>query len=147
MLRSRAKLNDWTLVPMSDLTLNDVATVMSEAAICLSFGLHEGFGLANLEALASGCRLIGYHGYGGQELFANQHGVAVAPADIPSFVSAIESAAQMYKNNPSEFFDITEETSDWVRLTYNIEREREDLRKIYSPLMARNEQQSSLSEL
>jgi glycosyltransferase involved in cell wall biosynthesis len=135
MLRSRGMLSDWRVTPMTDLNNDGVATVMSEAAICLSFGMHEGFGLANLEALACGCRLIGYHGYGGQELFANQRGFAVAPADIPAFVQAVESAAKLYEDCPTKFFDITETASAWARRNYTLEREREDLRNIYLPLL------------
>jgi hypothetical protein len=130
-LRSRNYLKNWGLDAIENITSDGVADVMSRAAICLSFGLHEGLGLANLEAMASGCRLIGYSGYGGQEFFSSGRAVEVPPCDIPAFVQAIEAEAQRYEDQPDQFFIHTTTAARWVRQNYSRHRELEDLRRIY----------------
>lgn len=51
-----------------------VAEVLSESAIFLSTSLYEGFGLPPLEAMACGCIVIGFHGYGGLEYATDDNG-------------------------------------------------------------------------
>jgi glycosyltransferase involved in cell wall biosynthesis len=44
-----------------------VANLLGESAIFLATSLYEGFGLPPLEAMACGCVVVGFHGYGGLE--------------------------------------------------------------------------------
>lgn len=55
------------IVPINNMTQKQVANVLSESAIFLNFGYPEGFCLPALEAMKSGCIVIGYHGQGGLE--------------------------------------------------------------------------------
>ena len=50
----------WTLDPIDNLSLTDVASLMQKAFIFLSFGYPEGFGLPIAEALSCGCIVVGY---------------------------------------------------------------------------------------
>ena len=51
-----------------------VAEIMSESAVFLSTSNFEGFGLPPLEAMASGCIVVGFHGDGGMEYASNDNG-------------------------------------------------------------------------
>ena len=51
-----------------------VAEIMSESAIFLSTSIYEGFGLPPIEAMASGCIVVGFHGDGGMEYASNENG-------------------------------------------------------------------------
>ncbi len=51
-----------------------VAEIMSESAIFLSTSIFEGFGLPPLEAMASGCVVVGFHGDGGMEYASDDNG-------------------------------------------------------------------------
>jgi len=46
-----------------------VADILRSSRVFLSFSQREGFGLPPLEALACGCAVVGYHGFGGRALF------------------------------------------------------------------------------
>ena len=48
----------------------DVAHILRESMVFLSFGHPEGFGLPVAEAMACGCYCIGYSGLGGRELYS-----------------------------------------------------------------------------
>lgn len=49
-----------------------VAATLGQSAIFLSLGRREGFGLPPLEAMASGCLVVGFTGIGGRD-YADQH--------------------------------------------------------------------------
>lgn len=50
------------------------ARVLSEAAVFLALGLRESLGLPPLEAMASGCLVVGFHGDGGREYARPENG-------------------------------------------------------------------------
>lgn len=68
-MRFLGLLDDWELKPIHNLSQSDVSQIMSSSLVFLSFGYPEGFGLPIVEALCSGCYVIGYTGLGGSELF------------------------------------------------------------------------------
>ncbi len=51
-----------------------VAEIMSESAVFLSTSIYEGFGLPPIEAMASGCIVVGFHGDGGKEYASSENG-------------------------------------------------------------------------
>ena len=51
-----------------------VAEIMSESAVFLSTSIYEGFGLPPIEAMASGCIVVGFHGDGGMEYASDDNG-------------------------------------------------------------------------
>ena len=51
-----------------------VAEIMSESAIFLSTSVYEGLGLPPIEAMASGCIVVGFHGDGGLEYATDDNG-------------------------------------------------------------------------
>ena len=60
---------DWKFTDISNVSSDDVASIMSKSRIFLSFGGPEGFGLPPLEAALCGNKVIGFHGEGGEEYF------------------------------------------------------------------------------
>lgn len=60
-----------------------VAQTLSESAIFLATGRMEGLGLPVLEALASGCLVVGFHGYGGRDYARLDTGLWCQQEDLP----------------------------------------------------------------
>ena len=48
--------------------------VLASAYLLVNTSLYEGFGLPPLEAMACGCIVVGFHGYGGLEYATNNNG-------------------------------------------------------------------------
>ena len=75
--RLRALHPDLTNIPfveISGLHEHRVAQIMGELAIFLSFAHLEGLGLTPLEAMASGCIVVGFTGVGGREYATSVNG-------------------------------------------------------------------------
>jgi hypothetical protein len=93
--------SDWELFPIKNMNHKSVAEILSTSKIFLSFGGPEGFGLPPLEAALSGCKVIGYHGFGGEEFFHEPLFTEIPFMDIPLFLDQINVYTSLLKNtNP-----------------------------------------------
>lgn len=90
ILRSRNALRDWKLTPIENQDEAGVARLLGEARIFLAFGHPEGISLSNLEALARGCRVIGYSGMGCREYFSDGRCREIPVGDVIAFAQAVE---------------------------------------------------------
>lgn len=127
ILAHRGLLADWEFVPIEGLSELDVARVMGESMLFLSFGHPEGLSLSNLEALASGCRLIGYSGRAGREYFESTGSVEIEVGDIVGFCEAVEEFVGQVDQRGIDFSEQTFKASEFVRDSYSNKREREYL--------------------
>ena len=83
-------------VKIVDMEEADVARILGESAIFVSFSRLDGLGLPPLEAMASGCILTGFLGNGGAEFATPQNGLWCAPEDWRGATDAIASAVDAF---------------------------------------------------
>lgn len=91
LLKSRDALKGWEVVPIEGMTESQTADVMRASSIFLSFSYREGCPLPPAEAMACGCIVIGFHGWGGAEI--SDEACWVADGDILSCARMIESVS------------------------------------------------------
>ncbi|WP_157157446.1 glycosyltransferase [Diaminobutyricimonas sp. LJ205] len=125
----RARGIDWELVPIAGKGEAEVAALLQQCAIFLSFSERDGFGLPPAEAMASGCYVVGYPGGGGKEFFDPDYCTPVS--DLLQFAQAIEDATG---RELSDLAAAGERASRRVLADYSVDGLREDLRKLYEPL-------------
>jgi len=128
MLKARGV--DWELAPIGGMSEGEVARVMRESAIFLSFSEREGFGLPPAEAMASGCYVIGYAGGGGQEFFDPAYSAPVT--DQLSFAKAVLAATA---RPLEELAALGAKASEHVRATYTLDGLRADLRAAFEGIL------------
>jgi glycosyltransferase involved in cell wall biosynthesis len=68
---------------------------MRESLVFASMSCLEGLGLPPLEAMASGCLVCGFDGWGGREYARIENGLWVPDGDLESFAGAIARALEM----------------------------------------------------
>ena len=125
LLRAQSWWRDggWKLAVIQNLPQQQVAAVLGESLVFLSFGHPEGFGLPVAEALASACAVAGYSGLGGRELFqlAADHsiGVEVAYGDWLGFVDAVAAFHRSLSKQGEEVAEALQQASDTVRQRYS----------------------------
>lgn len=81
-------------VPVIGMTREAAAKVLGESAIFASFALLESLGLLALEAMASGCHVVGYTGHGGAEYATPDNGDWIADGEQEAFVRALRDACR-----------------------------------------------------
>lgn len=102
LLTASGAINDVECVPISGMTLEQVAQTLRESIMFLSFADREGFGLPGAEAIASGCLTIGYTGIGGDEYFERFGGWPIAQQDILTYADTVAQVLNSYKTNPEK---------------------------------------------
>ena len=127
LLRIRGLCRDWRFTPIHCMSEREVADTMRRSALFLSFGHPEGLCLANLEAMASGCKLIGYSGVGGREYFQPGLACEIPVGDIQAFVEVVEKSVLEYEGDRDEFLSQSASSQRFVRENYSPEREQESL--------------------
>lgn len=135
ILRSRRSLGDWRLIAIENQDEAGVARLMGEAKIFLAFGHPEGISLSNLEAMACGCRVIGYSGMGCREYFSDDRCLEIETGDILAFVHAVEAEIKRFDHNAAALLASLEAAGRHVRDQFSSAAERSDLQDFYGELL------------
>ncbi len=138
ILKSRNALRGFELVPFSGMPQTQVASLMQESAIFLSFGQYEGFGLPPAEAMACGCIAIGYHAGGGREFMKPEFSFPIVYGEVIDYARTIEQVIRDYDAEPERFEMMGKAASDYVLGTYTPEREAEDIAGFWRGMLASN---------
>ncbi len=124
ILRVRGALQGWNVVPFINRPQREVAAIMKESLIFLSFGYPEGFGLPAAEAMACGCLVIGYHGGGGREFFKPEFSFPIEVGDILGFCRTVEQVLCSYDAERERYERMRKSAADFIRKTYSPEEEK-----------------------
>jgi glycosyltransferase involved in cell wall biosynthesis len=134
LLKQRNTLKNWEFIAIDNKSEIEVATIMKESYIYLSFSQTEGFGLPPAEAMACGCIVIGYTGRGGKEYFKDDLTYEISDRDIIGFTSKIEEIANSFNLNESAFIKKGEKASEYILNEYNLENEKNDIISIWNDI-------------
>jgi len=127
ILKFRGLLAHYEVVPFINIPQDRVAMIMRESLIFLSLGNREGFGLPAAEAMACGCAVVGYHGWGGREFFKSEFSYPVADGDIIGFARHVEEVIKRYDCDPEAVLEKGRRAAEFIRQTYSPEREEQEL--------------------
>lgn len=94
---------DVEFVSIHGLHPEKVAEVMAECAVFLSLSVNEGLGLPPLEAMRSGCLVVGYHGGGGLDYATEENGLWYDSATPAGLVDLLADTLTRLKAEPDSF--------------------------------------------
>lgn len=134
-LRLSGRLDGWDAVEIADRTEAETAALLRESAVFLSFGHPEGFGLPAAEAMAAGCVVVGYHGFGGREFLTEEHGFPIPVGDVVAFAEAVGRVLDELDRDPEPLSRLAERAARFIREQYSPEREERELVAIWSELL------------
>ena len=135
ILKSRNNIKNWEFIPISNKNEIEVAQIMKESAIFLSFNHREGFGLPPAEAMACGCIVIGYTGKGGDEYFKEEFSYRVDDRDVIGFVKKIENVIKQYDLNKNLMLDKSKKASEFILNEYSLINEENDAIQIWKEIV------------
>jgi hypothetical protein len=85
-------------VKLQGLSREACAAIMAESAIYAALPLMESLGLMSLEAMASGCHVVGYTGHGGVEYTKAENGDWITEGDHADFAAKLREACRLYES-------------------------------------------------
>jgi glycosyltransferase involved in cell wall biosynthesis len=138
ILKIKKLTEGFQLAVIENKTESEVAQILRESLIFLSFGRSEGFSLPPMEAMLCGCIVIGYHGGGGREYFHPDLSYSVEADDIIGFAKTIEAVLTAYNANPAFILEKGKKASEYISGKYNAQYEETDLVAIWSDILGRN---------
>lgn len=137
ILNIRGALDNVNVVAIDNMNEKQVARAMKQSMFFLSFGYPEGCPLPPAEAMACGCLVIGYDGFGGREYFKPEFSWPVQVGDITGFADCVEKQLALAKTNPEEIHRKSRSASEYVRKVYSSEQEESDILACWNDLLAR----------
>jgi glycosyltransferase involved in cell wall biosynthesis len=141
ILKYRNFLGDFKLIPIENRTEQEVAEIMKDSLIFLSFSYREGCPLPPMEAMMCGCLVIGYDGRGGREYFNNELSYPIDGGDIISFAKTVEEVVRCYNMNQSLVDEKRQRASEFIRKTYSPEKETEEIAECWKQIIAKSDTQ------
>lgn len=124
LLGARGVLDDVEVVALEGLDEAGVAAAQSEALVFLSFSVDEGWGLPPIEALASGCLVVGYHGMGGREFLTPDLAWPVEQGDVLAFARTVEDVLDRHREDPAGMEAFGRRVASVIHERYTPARER-----------------------
>jgi hypothetical protein len=143
ILKYRNILGDFKLIPVENKTEQEVAEIMKDSLIFLSFSYQEGCALPPMEAMMCGCLVIGYEGRGGREYFNSEFSYPIESGDIISFAKTVEEVISWYNMDHHVFDGKRQKASEYVRKTYSPEKETEEILRCWKQIITKSEPQDN----
>ncbi len=113
-------------VSIDDLNEREVADILGESAIFLSTSQYEGFGLPPIEAMACGCIVVGYHGYGGLDYARNNNGFWCEEGNVIECAWTLTKALELLEKNEDQISILQEQALETAN-QYNFKRQEREL--------------------
>jgi hypothetical protein len=126
-LKFRGALQGWSLAVIKDMPERELVDVLEESMIFLSFGYPEGCPAPPAEAMAAGCVVIGYHGWGGREYFKPEFCYPVETADVTTFAQTVERVIQELERDSARVQEKARQASQYVKATFTRGHEEADV--------------------
>lgn len=134
----RKNIDNWTIIDLNQLSHSEVAQTMNESSIFLSSNLDEGFSLPSIEAMASGCLVIGYPGKGGNDYFKEEFSLPVPEKDIHQFALKLEEGIQKIEKQPNYLSEIAIKSRKFIDEHYSETIERKDIQTAWDSILKIN---------
>ena len=112
-------------VSIDNMEEKDVAEVLGESALFLSLSLYEGFGLPPVEAMACGCVVVGFHGYGGLEYAKSDNGFWCEEGNIVECAWLLGQVISRMINNDEEIAHMQEQALNTASRYHFARQEKE----------------------
>ena len=135
ILKFKGVLEHWDIRPIENMNEQQVANCMKESAFFLSFNINEGFGMPPAEAMACGCIVVGYPGYGGKEIFNSEFSYPVRDRDVQDYVKTLEVVLKSYEDNKASFVKQSKQASEFILSNYSMDKEKQSILDAWSAIL------------
>ncbi len=133
-LRQRGRIGQFDLCRIDGMPQPEVAAHLGDSLIFISLMKAEALGFPAIEAMASGCIVVGYTGFGTEEYFDETTGFPITEGDTAGLVKTVEAVVAEYAADPTRLDAMRRRASEVVRTRYNPQRFRQALLKTWDAI-------------
>ena len=112
----------------------DVAGTLRHSAVFLSMNRFEGFGLPPLEAMACGCIVVGFHGWGALDYARSDNGFWCEEENLTECVRKLAEVCTLFKTNAERLTQMRHRAME-TAAGYRPERQRDTLLDFWRKVM------------
>jgi glycosyltransferase involved in cell wall biosynthesis len=123
-------------LPLENKSEHEVAEIMGRSAIFLALCYMEACPLAPLEAMAAGCLIVGYHGYGGLEYASRENGIWMSPEYLEQVADALAAAITGLQRGDAGLAGIRD-AGMATAARFNRQRTKTAVEQVYGALLRR----------
>jgi hypothetical protein len=138
ILGARGALEGWELEPIVKRSEAETAEILRRASVFLSFSHREGYGLPPAEALASGCVVAGFHGFGGRDI--SPHALWVPDGDVLGFARTVEHILTSWDREAQRWARLSDDGARHIRSTYTGQKFAETVAAAFDSVGASDDQ-------
>jgi len=128
------RLRDWEVVPIENASEGETASLLRSSPVFLALGWREGFGLPPAEAMASGCYVVGFSGFGGRELFDPSFSKQIEDGDVLAAARQLAELLSLYERQPGVVREAGRRAAGQIRERYSLGRQAEAVVAFYDEL-------------
>ena len=121
------RLAGWEVARIEGASEQEVAATLRTAPIFVALGRREGFGLPAAEAMASGCFVVGFPGFGGRDLFDPECSRAVEDGDVLTLAREVAAVMARYESDPEAVREAGARAARRIEELHSPQRQRQDL--------------------
>lgn len=138
ILKNRKKITGWELIAIDGVKEKQVAEILKNSSIFLSFNHIEGFGLPPAEAMSCGNIVIGYPGNAGKEYFKPEFSFPIEENNIIDYVLKIEEVCLKLEKNPKWLEEIGQKAAEYVNENYSMNHEEKSILEVWTKILDEN---------
>ena len=127
IVQSRDALHGFRVQAIDGVPHEESLRILARARVFLNFGDLEGCPLPPLEAMASGCLVVGYDGFGAREYLTPETGYPIAFGDILGFARTVESILASWRDDPAPLEHRIASGKCLARSRYSAKAERDSV--------------------
>lgn len=128
-----ARLVSWDVI--DKVSEEATAEIMGKSAVFLSLSDMECCPLTPLEAMSSGCLVVGFHGYGGMEYASKDNGIWISPDALEETADALAGAMTGFQSQDPEFVRMRDNGMATAK-SFNERRTIDELTRVFTAIAA-----------
>lgn len=125
------RLRGWEVARIENVSEQETAALLRSSPIFLALGKREGFGLPPAEAMASGCYVVGFPGFGGREIFDPAFSKPIEDGDVLAAARELAELLRRYEQDPDTIRAAGARASEQILARYSRQRQVEALVGFY----------------
>jgi len=136
MLNGMGCLKGWRVEPIVGKSEKDTADILKRAVVFMAGGYLEGWGMPVSESMLCGCVVVGWHGYGGEEMFKPEFSFPVPDNDLLEYAKIMKA---VLSKPIEELVDLGRKASEFVKQSYSKEVESKSILQTWQKILEPSE--------